>query len=66
MIKYISVVRRGHNGKVIPVDGRDVCRVWAEELANGSKMIGEYSDPDVARRHMLLALQAYSPLRKRA
>jgi hypothetical protein len=25
-------------------------------------MIGEYSDKDIARRHMLLARQAYSPL----
>jgi hypothetical protein len=66
VIKYISVIRRGHNGRVIPVDGRDVRRVWSEEQANGSRMIGEYSDKDVARKCMLLALEAYSPLRKRA
>ena len=65
MIKFLAVIRRGHNGKVIPVAGHDVRRVWAEEIVNGSKVIGEYSDKDIARRHMLLALQAYSPRSQR-
>jgi hypothetical protein len=64
MIKYISVIRPGRVGKVIPVDGHDVRRVWAEEKAAGSIVIGEYSDPDVARLHMLLGLQGHSPLFK--
>jgi hypothetical protein len=62
VIRYISVIRRNHVGKVIPVDGHDVRRVCAEETANGSRIIGEYSDKDVARRHMLLGLQAHRPL----
>jgi hypothetical protein len=66
MIKYIALIRPGHNGKVIPVDGHDVRRVWAEETANGSKVIGEYSDKDIARRHMLLALEAYNPVRRKS
>lgn len=66
MIKYIVVIRPHHMGKAIAVDGHDVRRVCEQELANASKVIGEYSDKDIARRHMLLALQAYSPLRKRA
>jgi hypothetical protein len=66
MIKYIAVIRKHHVGKVIPVEGHDVRCVWAEETAAGSKMIVEYSDPDIARRHMLLGLQAYSPSRRQA
>jgi hypothetical protein len=33
MIKHLAVIRRGHNGRVIPVDGRGVRRVWAEEAS---------------------------------
>ena len=65
MIKYLAIIKKGHHGVVRAVDSRDVRRAWAEEEANGSKMIGEYSDKDVARRHMLLALERYSPLRNR-
>ena len=65
MIKHLAIIRPGHHGVVRAVDDRNVRRVWAEEEANGSKMIGEYSDKDVARKHMLLALEAYAPRSQR-
>jgi hypothetical protein len=61
MIKFLAVIRSGHVGKVLSVDGCDVRRVWAEETAQGTRVIGEYSDKNVARRHMLLALERFHP-----
>jgi len=65
VIKHLAIIKPGHRGIVRAVDDRDVRRSWAEEEANGSKVIGEYSDKDVARKHMLLALEAYAPRRER-
>jgi hypothetical protein len=47
--------------KVLSADGCDVRRVWAEETAQGTRVIGEYSDKNVVRRHMLLALERFRP-----
>ena len=68
MIKYIAVIRPHHISKVLAVDGHDVRRVCEQAMAEGARVIGEYVDKDGARRHMLLALQAYRPSseRKRA
>ena len=66
MISYLVVIRQHHIGKVLRVDSRDIRRVWSQETASGSKVIGEYGNADIARRAMLLALEAYSPERKKA
>jgi hypothetical protein len=55
-------IRPHHIGKVLSVDGHDIRRVSAEEKVAGSIVIGEYRDPDVARRHVLLGLQGHRPL----
>ena len=67
MISYLVVIRQHHIGKVLRVDSRDIRRVWShQETASGSKVIDEYGNADIARRAMLLALEAYSPERKKA
>ena len=65
MISYLAVIRQHHMGKVLRVDSSEIRRVWSQETAAGSKIIGEYSNADIARRHMLLALEAYRPWHER-
>jgi hypothetical protein len=65
MINYLAVIRQHHIGKVLRADSSDIRRVWAQETAAGSKVIGEYHNADIARRHMLPALEAYRPRQER-
>ena len=65
MISYLAVIRQHHIGKVLRVDSSNIRLVWSQEAAAGSKVIGEYHNADIARRHMLLALEAYSPRREK-
>jgi hypothetical protein len=65
MIRYLAVIRQHHMGKVLKVDSSNIRQVWPHETASGSKVIGEYHNADIARRHMLLALEAYRPRSER-
>ena len=70
MIRYLAVIRPNHNGKVIAVDSHEIPSISALEVEEGSKVLGAYDNPDIARKFMLLGLQTHrprpSPRRRRA
>lgn len=65
MIKYLAVIRRGHVGTVIAVDSHEVPSISALEVEEGSKILGAYDNQDIARKFMLMGLQAHAPRRER-
>jgi hypothetical protein len=56
MIRFLAVIANGR-GRVINVAASEVYRVAALEVAKGSVIVGDFSDPDVARRAVMLAKQ---------
>jgi hypothetical protein len=58
MIRFLALIRDG-KAKVIPVAGGELHRVAATEKKAGGIIVGDYSNPDAARRATLLGLQGW-------
>jgi hypothetical protein len=62
MIRFLAVLKNDRDNivpVVIPVSGSEVYSTAMLEKAKGSKIIGDFSDPDVARRAATLGLKGW-------
>jgi hypothetical protein len=60
MVRFLAVIRVDGSGKAIPVVEEELRRTVAHEEAIGSRVVGDYGDPDRAKRAVMLALQGWT------
>jgi hypothetical protein len=59
MVRFLAVIRKDGSGKAIPVPEEELRRTVFHEEAIGSRILGDYGDPDHAKNAVLLGLRGW-------